>query len=225
MTETTCAGIMEPYSDKDDGTGTIGVLIPNTEAKLIDDEGKEVTAEGDRGEILLRGPQMMLRYWRNETATKESFDEEGFFRTGDVAICKKDDKGRQKWWIVDRKKELIKVKGLQVAPAELEAVLLEHPEVADVAVVGISFEEGEEWPRAYVVLQDESKQSGKVGETEIRKFVEGKVAKHKWLEGGVKFVDEVPKLPSGKIMRKVMKDIAKKDAEEMKKSGSIKAKL
>lgn len=226
MSETTCAGIMEPFSEPDDGTGNIGWLLPNTEAKLVDDAGKEVTTEGEKGEILLRGPQMLMKYWRNESATNESFDEERYFRTGDVAIFKKDAKGRQRFWIVDRKKELIKVKGLQVAPAELEAVLLEHPDVADAAVVGIRFEEdGEEWPRAYVVLQDGSKDGVDVAENKIRKFVEGKVAKHKWLEGGIKFVDEVPKLPSGKIMRKVMKDIAKKDAEEMRNSGKIKAKL
>ncbi|KAJ9653553.1 hypothetical protein H2198_007273 [Neophaeococcomyces mojaviensis] len=225
MTETTCAGIMVPFGEDDDGTGTIGLLMPNTEAKLVDDLGREVTAEGERGELCIRGPQMLKEYWRNEAATRESKEADGWFHSGDVAIWKKDGKGRQTWWIVDRKKELIKVKGLQVAPAELEAVLLECDDVADAAVVGIRFEEdGEEWPRAYVVLQDDAKRRN-VGEKEIQNFVAGKVAKHKWLEGGVKFVDEVPKLASGKIMRKFMKDMAKKDAEEMKKVGKVKAML
>lgn len=226
MTETTCGAIISPFADIDDGSGTIGVLLPNTEAKLVDDEGKEVTAEGERGELCVRGPQMLVGYWKNEAATKESMESNKFFHSGDVAVWKKDKQGRETWWIVDRKKELIKVKGLQVAPAELEAVLLESPDVADAAVVGIQFEkDGEEWPRAYVVLQEESKKSGKIGEQEIKKFVEGKVAKHKRLEGGVKFVDEVPKLPSGKIVRKVMKEMAKKDAEELRQSGKMKARL
>lgn len=224
MTETTCAGIMAPFGDDDDGTGTIGVLLPNTDAKLVDDEGNEVTKEGERGELCVRGPQMLMRYWKNETATKESSDSDGYFHSGDVAIWKHDHKGRQTFWIVDRKKELIKVKGLQVAPAELEAVLLECPDVADAAVVGIRYEtDGEEWPRAYVVLQEEAK-ARNVSEKDIQKFVAEKVAKHKHLIGGVKFVDEVPKLPSGKIMRKVVKDMAKKDAEDMGQ-GALKAKL
>ncbi|KAK5100640.1 hypothetical protein LTS08_005391 [Lithohypha guttulata] len=217
MTETTCLAIIAPYGDEDDGTGTIGLLAPNTDAKLVDDEGKEVNGEGQRGELCVRGPQMLMRYWKNEAATNESMDTDKFFHTGDVAIWKKDGRGRQTWWIVDRKKELIKVKGLQVAPAELEAVLLECPDVADAAVVGIRYEEdGEEWPRAYVVLQDEAKNGGRVGEREIQQFVSSRVSKHKWLEGGVKLIDEVPKLPSGKIMRKVMKDMAKQDAIDMK---------
>lgn len=224
MTETTCAGVMVPFGDDDDGTGTIGVLLANTDGKLVDDEGNEVTKEGERGELCVRGPQMLMKYWKNETATQESSDGDGFFHSGDVAIWKRDGQGRQTFWIVDRKKELIKVKGLQVAPAELEAVLLECPDVADAAVVGIRYEtDGEEWPRAYVVLQEEAK-ARKVGEQDIQQFVAEKVAKHKHLVGGVKFVDEVPKLPSGKIMRKVVKDMAKKDAEDMNK-GSIKAKL
>jgi len=224
MTETTCGGIMTPFAEEDDGSGTIGLLLPNTDAKLVDDEGKEVTAEGERGELCVRGPQMLMHYWKNEIATKESKEPDGFFHSGDVAIWRKDKLGRQRWWIVDRKKELIKVNGLQVAPAELEAVLLESPDVADAAVVGLRFEDdGDEWPRAYVVLQDEKK--GQVTEKDIQKFVAGKVAKHKWLQGGVKFVDEIPKLPSGKIMRKVMKDTAKKDAEEMRQNGKVKARL
>jgi len=225
MTETTCAGIMLPFSEEDDGSGTIGVLMANTEAKLVDDEGKEVTAEGERGELCVRGPQILKEYWKNETATKESKEPDGWFHSGDVAIWKKDVTGRQVWWIVDRKKELIKVNGLQVAPAELEALLLECDDVADAAVVGTRFEEyGDEWPRAYVVLQDDAK-SRNVGEKDIQKFVESRVAKHKWLVGGVKFVDEVPKLASGKITRKVVKEMAKKDAEEMRKSQTVKARL
>ena len=140
MTETTCAAIHVP-GGADDDSGSIGYLDPNTEGKLIDDEGKEVTKAGTPGELFVRGPQMCLGYWRNEAATQETL-EDGWLKTGDVAQV--DEKG---WfWIVDRKKELIKVNGLQVAPAELEAVLLEHPDIADAAVVGITIRD-EEFPR------------------------------------------------------------------------------
>jgi acyl-CoA synthetase (AMP-forming)/AMP-acid ligase II len=214
MTETTCAGIMMPGMTKD-LTGSIGYLLPNTEGKIIDEEGNEVTAEDEPGELWLRGPQMLLEYWRNKEATRESKTEDGWFKTGDVAVRK-----GAKWWIVDRKKELIKVNGLQVAPAELEAVLLEHDDVADAAAVGIVLH-GEELPRAYVVLQDRAK--GKTTEKDIQDFIAGKVAKHKRLAGGVKFIDEVPKLASGKIVRKLMKEWAKRDAQEME--GKVKARL
>ena len=110
--------------------------------------------------------------------------------------------------------------GLQVAPAELEAVLLEHDDVADAAAVGITAH-GEEVPRAYVVLQDSAKD--RTTEKDIQDFVASKVAKHKRLAGGVKFVDEVPKLPSGKIVRKLMKEWAKRDVKEVE--GQVKARL
>ena len=218
MTETTCAGIGSPGFEND-MSGSIGNLLPNTEAKLIDEDGSEVTEEGKPGEMWVRGPQMMMRYWRNEEATKESKTDDGWFKTGDVAIVK-GPANDQKFWIVDRKKELIKVKGLQVAPAELEAVLLENDAISDAAVTGVTVNE-EEYPRAYVVLQEGSK--GKIKEEDIRKWVEPKVAKHKRLEGGVMFVDEVPKLPSGKIMRKVMREWAKRDAKVVQ--GRLKARL
>lgn len=113
------------------------------------------------------------------------------------------------FWIVDRKKELIKVNGLQVAPAEVEAVLLEHESIADAAVVGVTID-NEEYPRGYVVLQAAAK--GSVFEEDIVEFVASKVANHKQLVGGVKLVDEIPKLASGKIIRKKMKEWAKVDA-------------
>jgi 4-coumarate--CoA ligase len=116
--------------------------------------------------------------------------------------------------------ELIKVNALQVAPAELEAVLLEFDPVADAAAVGITLD-GQEWPRAYVTLKDEFK--GKITAEEIHRHMKIKVAKHKQLVGGIVFVNEVPKLQSGKIMRKVVKDWAKRDAEKM--NGQAKAKL
>ena len=153
--------------------------------KLVDDGGREVGA-GERGEILVRGPNICLGYWKNEEATRNTFDSEGFLKTGDIAI--RDEKG---WhWIVDRKKELIKVKGFQVPPAELEAVLLTNEHVADAAVCGIQ-DEYEELPRAYVALKDFAKD--KVSEKDIQNWVASQVARHKRLDGGVKVRVQSPR--------------------------------
>jgi len=213
MTEVTCSCLHVP-GGLDDRSGSVGYIDPNSEMKLINDDGKEV-GPGERGEILVRGPNVCLGYWRNEKATKDSFDEDGFLRSGDVAI--RDDKGW--YWIVDRKKELIKVKGFQVPPAELEALLLENDDVADAAVCAMHMDH-EELPRAYVVLKDKAK--GRVKEKDIADWTAERVAKHKRLEGGVCFIDEVPKSPSGKIQRMVMRVWAAKDAERLH---GIKAKL
>ncbi|PQE08981.1 4-coumarate- ligase 2 protein [Rutstroemia sp. NJR-2017a WRK4] len=205
MTEVTCGALGVPRGVNDD-SGSVGVLNPNTEGMLVDEEGKEVGV-GERGELWIRGPQVCLGYWKNEKATKESITSDRWLKTGDVAV--RDERG---WfWIVDRMKELIKVNGLQVAPAELEAVLLTHDDIADAAVVGLTLN-NEEYPRAYVVLQASS-QGKNINPEDIQNWIKTKVAKHKYLTGGVAFIDEVPKLASGKIMRKVMREWAKRDAE------------
>jgi len=213
MTEVTCGAIHVPGGRVDD-SGSVGLLDPNCECKLLDEDGKEV-APGEPGEMYVRGPQVCLGYWKNDAATKETIDDQQWLKTGDIAVVK------DNWfWIVDRKKELIKVNALQVAPAELEAVLLENENVADAAVVGITLH-GEEWPRAYITLKDESKD--RTSAEDIQKWMKGRVAKHKQLVGGIKFIDEVPKLASGKIQRKVMRDWAKRDAKEME--GNVRARL
>ncbi|KAK8215737.1 4-coumarate-CoA ligase [Phyllosticta capitalensis] len=206
MTELTCAGVTCPGGRRMQDTGSVGQLIPNTECKLLSDDGREV-GSGEPGEMYMRGPNVCLGYWRNEQATRDTLSADGWLRTGDVAI------ERGGWfWIVDRKKELIKVKGLQVAPAELEAVLLEHAHVADAAVTGVQVNAGE-YPRAYVVLKDSSvTNKSDVSEQTIQDWLAHKVAPHKRLTGGVAFIDAVPKLQSGKIMRKVMREWAKRDA-------------
>jgi len=127
---------------------------------------------------------------------------DGWLKTGDVGYV--DNKGL--FFIVDRKKELIKVKGNQVAPAELEAVLLEHPLIADSAVVGITIN-GDELPRAYIVLKADSKTT----EQEIAKWMETQVVRYKRLTGGVVFVDAIPKNPSGKILRQHLRRRAKEE--------------
>jgi len=209
MTEVTCGSILVPGGRYDE-SGSVGLALPNHAIKLLDDDGKEV-AEGQPGEIFVKAPNVCLGYWRNEQATKESLDSEGWLKTGDIAVVKDN-----YFWIVDRKKELIKVNALQVAPAELEAVLLENGDIADAAVTGITLGD-EEWPRGYISLKDDKK--GHVTETQIQEWMKGKVAKHKQLVGGVKFVDEVPKLASGKIQRKVVREWAKRDALELEKGG------
>ena len=213
MTEVTCGAIHVPGGRMDD-SGSVGVLDPHCECKLLDDDGKEVAA-GEPGEMHVKGPQICLGYWNNPAATREAIDSEGWLKTGDIAVVRND------WfWIVDRKKELIKVNALQVAPAELEAVLLEHENIADAAVVGITLD-NEEWPRAYIALKEDS--NGTITERDIQEWMKKRVAKHKQLVGGIRFIDEVPKLASGKIQRKVMRDWAARDAKEMR--GSLKARL
>ncbi|KAF4594461.1 4-coumarate-CoA ligase 2 [Ophiocordyceps camponoti-floridani] len=208
LTEMTAGCTKVPLSDHDTA-GLVGKLMPGCEAKLVDDHGREVGV-GQSGEMYIRGPNMCQGYWRNERATRELIDGEGWLRTGDVAICDADG-----WFsIVDRKKELIKVNAFQVAPAELEAVLLENEQVADAAVVGFSVDEGNERPRAYVVPQPAWRH--KLTPQDISSWVASRVAKYKRLDGGVVFVDEIPKLPSGKIKRKLVKERAALDAAKLK---------
>ncbi|OAA73415.1 4-coumarate-CoA ligase 2 [Cordyceps fumosorosea ARSEF 2679] len=210
MTELTCAASGMPLGGVD-REASCGLLLPNCEAKFLDEDGNEVGA-GEPGELFVRGPNVMLGYWRNDKATKETLDADGWLRTGDVAMYNEDGK----LWIVDRKKELIKVNGLQVAPAELESLLLENEHVADAAVVGIELDH-EEYPRAYVQIQDVSK--GRVQPRDIQDWLAPRVAKHKRLAGGVSFVDAVPKLASGKIVRKLLREWSKRDAEVLQKAG------
>ncbi|OHW94032.1 4-coumarate-ligase 2 [Colletotrichum incanum] len=216
MTEVTCGGTMVPGGARDD-SGSIGRLLPNCVCRLLDDEGKEV-GFGHPGELYIRGPNICLGYWHNEAATQDALDQDGWLKTGDIAVCNEDGY----FWIVDRKKELIKVNALQVAPAELEAVLLENEHVADAAVVGITID-GNEWPRAYVAIQDVSRE--KVTPEDIQRWVKPRVAKHKALVGGVVFVDKVPKLASGKIQRKVMREWSKRDAAALAEAKPQKPRL
>jgi len=159
----------------------------------------------------------------NPTSTKNSITEDGWFKTGDVAII--DDEGF--YTIVDRQKELIKYKGFQVPPAELEFVLLQHPDIADSGVIGVeSVTEATELPRAYVVhakgLSSAAEQK-QFGES-VKKWIEGRVAKHKFLRGGVVVVDVIPKSASGKILRRELRDRAREEFAKEEIS-STKAKL
>ncbi|KAH8689269.1 putative amp-binding enzyme [Phaeosphaeriaceae sp. PMI808] len=214
MTETICVGIMVPGRSKD-LSGSIGSLLPNTEAKLLEDEGQELHEDGEPGELYLRGPRILQKYSRNDEATNKCLSPDGWFRTGDVAVQREN-----KWWIVDRKKEFIKVNGSQVALAELKAVLLDHDGVADAAAVGIVLH-GEELPRAYVVLQKEARE--KVSEEDIQVFVARILAKHKHFAEGVKFVRQIPKLASGKVIQKLIREWVKEDTKAAE--ATVKARL
>jgi len=174
LSETTGSATIMTPGMRDD-TGSVAMLLPNMQARLVDDNGKDV-GTGASGEVLVKGPVVCKGYYQNEAADKEAFTQDGWFHTGDIAEFR-----NGMFYIVDRKKELIKYKGLQVAPAELEAVLLSHPLVLDAAVIGVSTDDGtNEVPRAYVVAN-----KSKTGETDIVEFVKGKVAGHKQLRGGV----------------------------------------
>jgi acyl-CoA synthetase (AMP-forming)/AMP-acid ligase II len=177
--------------------GSVGYAIPNTECRLIDPGTGEDAAPGERGELWVRGPQVMKGYLNNPQATADTLDAEGWLHTGDVAVV--DDEGR--YTVVDRVKELIKYKGYQVAPAELEAVLLGHPEIADAAVIGVpDTESGEELPKAFVVRGPGSS----LTEDAVMEYMAGKVAPHKKIRF-VEFIDQVPKSAAGKILRKDLK--------------------
>jgi acyl-CoA synthetase (AMP-forming)/AMP-acid ligase II len=172
--------------------GTVGRLLANTECKVIDVESGE---EGDHGELLVRGPQVMIGYLNNPAATDETIDRDGWLRTGDIVTH--DDQGV--FQIVDRLKELIKYKGYQVPPAELEGVLLTNPAIADAAVIGVADEDAGEIPKAFVVL----KPNAVLTPAEVMDFVAGHVAPHKRVRA-CEFIDEIPKSASGKILRRVL---------------------
>jgi acyl-CoA synthetase (AMP-forming)/AMP-acid ligase II len=177
--------------------GSVGFAVPNTECRLIDPSTGEDAAEGERGELWVRGPQVMKGYLNNPDATAGTVDSEGWLHTGDVAIV--DDNGC--YTVVDRVKELIKYKGYQVAPAELEAVLIGHPEIADAAVIGVPDKEsGEELPKAFVVRSP----GAELTEDAVMAYMAEKVAPHKKIRF-VEFIEQVPKSAAGKILRKDLK--------------------
>ena len=199
--------------------GSCGSLLPGFEARLVTVEGNDITEYDQPGELWAKSPSVVLGYLHNEKANTETFVD-GYMRTGDEAVVRKNPKtGNEHIFIVDRIKELIKVKGLQVAPAELEAHLLSHEAVADCAVIPTADAQAGERPKAYVV---KSSTSGGIEDSEhllkrdIMKHVEKEKARHKWIKE-VEFVDAIPKSPSGKILRRLLRD---KDREQKRKEGA-----
>ncbi|KAF2741390.1 acetyl-CoA synthetase-like protein [Polyplosphaeria fusca] len=204
MTETSCFASVFDYPENDD-TASVGRFVPNMDVKLIDDDGNDISGYNVRGELCVRAPTVIRGYLG--VPQQNDFDSEGYFRTGDILYC---DAATKLWYIVDRKKELIKVRGFQVAPAELEGMLLDHQAVQNAAVIGIPTKEGDsEMPRAYVVR----KPGKELQEVELIKYLDGRLAKYKRLEGGVKFVDSIPTSASGKILKRLLREQARKEMD------------
>jgi acyl-CoA synthetase (AMP-forming)/AMP-acid ligase II len=181
----------------DDRPGSIGILVASAEARVVDPETGEDLPVGADGEIWCRGPMVMRGYLNRPDATAETIDADGWLHTGDIGHVDADGF----WYVVDRLKELIKYKGFQVPPAELEALLLTHPAVADCAVIGVPDEEAGEIPKAFVV----TKPGQEVGAEALQEFVAGHVASYKQIRI-VEFTEAIPKSPSGKILRRMLRD-------------------
>eukprot|EP01065_Artemidia_motanka_P029278 TRINITY_DN35420_c0_g1_i1.p1 TRINITY_DN35420_c0_g1~~TRINITY_DN35420_c0_g1_i1.p1 ORF type:complete len:571 (+),score=164.06 TRINITY_DN35420_c0_g1_i1:55-1713(+) len=211
MSELSPIGTFMPTADRgrDDLRGSVGCVVANTDWRCVSPAtGEEVPPGSDSvGELRIRGPQVMLGYFNRPDATKSTIDEEGFLRTGDIARVNADGFV----WIVDRLKEIIKYKGHQVAPSELEEVLLTHDEVADCCVIRSENSAGEEIPKACVVLSPGSK----LTEDALMAFVAERVAPFKKVRA-VDFMDSIPKTASGKLLRRVL---VQRD-QEMRKAAS-----
>ncbi len=188
--------VSHAISDGEDRAGSSGTLVPNTEARLVDPNTGDDVEPGEEGELWVRGPQVMKGYLANAEATAATLDPDGWLHTGDIARIDAD--GHT--YIVDRLKELIKVKGFQVPPAELEALLTTHDAIADAAVIGIPDEEAGERPKAYVVIAGDAE----LDEDAVKAFVAGHVATYKQL-AKVVFVESIPKSASGKILRRELR--------------------
>lgn len=209
MTETTSMAAIVPWDvskkqssgEMDNAWGNVGRPLPCNKMKLIDESGKDVTDQG-RGELCVKGPTVVKGYFENEKATRESWDDEGYFKTGDVLRL---DKETGLLYVEERVKELIKVRGFQVAPAELEGVLLEHEEIVDAAVIGKKRDNDVEVPKAFVVKRTGSKLTADA----VHAHMKERLARYKQLEGGVQFVESIPKLPSGKILKRVLREAEK----------------
>jgi acyl-CoA synthetase (AMP-forming)/AMP-acid ligase II len=194
MTELSPVSHCMPDDRPDIDLNSSGCALPNIVCKLVDPETGQEVAPGGRGELWVKGPNVMSGYLNNAEATAITLDAEGYLHTGDVAEVT--DEGV--FSIVDRVKELIKYKGYQVPPAELEALLLTHEKVADVAVIGVKDAEGEEVPKAFVVRQESG---ADLTAEEVMAFVAERIAPHKKIRV-VEFIDQIPKSASGKILRK-----------------------
>ncbi|KAK5045111.1 hypothetical protein LTR84_010259 [Exophiala bonariae] len=196
MTELVC-GATQLDPDTSDNEGSVGFLLPHMEAMIVSESGAALPS-GQSGELVVKGPNVMRGYYRNPSATLEAFSSSGWFRTGDKATIK----SSGKVFIEGRYKELMKYKGNQVSPVELEAIISQHPAVIDVGVTGVQLADGNELPRAYVVP---GRDSNNCTEQEIIEWVKGLLSNFKQLRGGVAFVPEIPRNLNGKIMRDILR--------------------
>lgn len=180
--------------------GSVGEVIKGTYAKVIDKNGKSL-GPNKVGELCFKGPMIMKGYRNNQNETLSTIDKDGWLHSGDLGYYDED----KQFFIVDRLKELIKYKGYQVPPAELEGLLITHSKIRDAGVIGIPDEVSGELPFAFVVKETNSD----LTEKEVKDFVAKNASNPKWLRGGVKFVDVIPRNPSGKILRREMREMYK----------------
>ena len=193
LTETSPVSHFHPLESDHVIASSVGPAVANTVCKLIDPLTGQDVPPGERGELWIHGPQVMKGYFNKPEATASCLTEDGWFRTGDVAVV--DERG---WFsIVDRVKELIKYKGLQVAPAELEAILLSHPAIADAAVIPVPDDDAGEIPKAFIVARSP------LTADQVMRFIAERVSPYKKVRA-VEFVDSIPKSPSGKILRRLL---------------------
>ena len=196
LTETAPVASTNPYGDKT-RLGTVGIPVPGTLFKVIDDDGNEQPL-GERGELCIKGPQVMKGYWQREEATAEVLDNEGWFKTGDIAVIDPDGFVR----IVDRKKDMIIVSGFNVYPNEIEDVVMAHPKVASCAAIGVPDEKSGEAVKLFVVARDGGLSAEELKAYCKENFTGYKVPKH------IVFRDALPMTPVGKILRRELRDIA-----------------
>jgi len=220
MTETSTAVSMTHALEKIGKAGSAGVAVPGVRFRVVKEDGT-LAKLGERGELVVKSPSNALRYLENPKATAETFLEDGWVRTGDEVEY--DAEGNI--YIVDRLKELIKVRGFQVAPAELEGHLLSHPDVADVCVVPVPDEFSGELPLAYIVLHPpaavraaSSASEAEAIKADLSRYVSDVKVQYKWLKGGVEFIDAIPKNPSGKLLRRVLREKARADRAASEKA-------
>ncbi|WP_421548571.1 long-chain-fatty-acid--CoA ligase FadD2 [Pseudomonas sp. QD4] len=196
LTETSPVACTNPYGDKS-RLGTVGMPVPGTTLKVISDEGVEQPL-GERGELCIKGPQVMKGYWQKPEATAEVLDAEGWFKSGDIGVIDPDGFVR----IVDRKKDMIIVSGFNVYPNEIEDVVMAHPKVANCAVIGVPDERSGEAVKLFVVAREEGVSLEELKAYCKENFTGYKVPKHIVLR------DSLPMTPVGKILRRELRDIA-----------------
>lgn len=199
------AGTFCEQTDSHCKPGSVGVIRRGIYGRVIDTETGEVLGPNVAGELVFKSDGIMKGYVGDSDATKATFDKDGWLHTGDIGFYDDD----EEFFIVDRLKELIKYNGFQVPPAELEALILTHPDVKDVGVVGVPDESVGELPMAFVVKQ------GSCTEKDIVDFVAARTSAAKRLRGGVRFITEIPKNPAGKILRRVLREMVKSQKSKL----------
>jgi len=210
MSEVTFGAIMQPLPGTLGGKlqhipGSTGVLVAGIEGRIVREDGTEAGIN-EVGELWLRGGNVSIGYWNNTKATTETFVD-GWLRTGDQFTI--DEKGN--FWFADRAKDTLKISGAQVSPIEIENCLLGHPEklIIDVTVAGVSGgrTSDEKVPRAWIVLSSAGKKLGASAVIkELESWHQKNLSKYKWLRGGIEVVEEIPKSPTGKVLRRVLQD-------------------